>query len=192
MREFLAPLAGLVPLLLLCGILWMVSKKREQTFKTPLTQRLLRPPGESLRKQIEELDDKLWDKILSALVGCVFVGFGTWVAFDRLILGAAFVVFGLTVFSLFSFSLWKLSLRLRDCRLGFLGERAVGEELNQLLAHGWRVFHDVEFNENPGQKPFNIDHIVVGTGGIFAIETKTRHRSRSRRSESRAAGMLSV
>jgi len=176
MRDFLAPLAGLVPLFVLCGILWMVSKKREQTFKTPLTQRLLRPPGESLRKLIDELGDKLWDKIIYALSGCAFVAFGTWVAFDQFILGAVFVVLGLTLFSLLSISLWKLSSRLRDCRLGFLGERAVGEELNQLLAHGWRVYHDVEFNENPGQKPFNIDHIVVGTGGIFAIETKTRRK----------------
>ncbi|NBO93635.1 MAG: NERD domain-containing protein, partial [Planctomycetia bacterium] len=64
----------------------------------------------------------------------------------------------------------------RDHYIGFLGERAVGEELNQLMAHGWSVFHDVPFADNPGAKPFNVDHVVVGSGGLFAIETKTRRK----------------
>jgi hypothetical protein len=34
----------------------------------------------------------------------------------------------------------------------------------------------VEFDEHPGQKTFNVDHVVVGPGGLFAIETKTRRK----------------
>ncbi len=55
---------------------------------------------------------------------------------------------------------------LRDCNLGFLGEQAVGEELNFLIADGWRVFHDVEFDKHPGQETFNVDHVVVGPEGF--------------------------
>jgi hypothetical protein len=60
--------------------------------------------------------------------------------------------------------------RLWDYRLGFTGERVVGEELNQLLASGFRVFHDVPFDG------FNIDHVLVGTPGVYAVETKTRRK----------------
>jgi hypothetical protein len=67
----------------------------------------------------------------------------------------------------------------RDCYLGFLGERAVGEELNQLMSDGWSVFHDVPCHDNPSAKPFNIDHVVVGQGGLFAIETKARRKRKT-------------
>ena len=46
----------------------------------------------------------------------------------------------------------------------------VGEELNQLMASGFRVFHDLPFDG------FNIDHVLVGPPGVFAVETKTRRK----------------
>jgi hypothetical protein len=52
-------------------------------------------------------------------------------------------------------------------RLGWEGERAVGEELNQLMLQGYRVFHDI-----PKELRGNVDHVVVGPNGVFAIETK--------------------
>jgi hypothetical protein len=50
---------------------------------------------------------------------------------------------------------------------GAEGEEAVGEILENLSADGWHVIHDVSFGRG------NIDHIAVGPGGIFAIETKS-------------------
>jgi hypothetical protein len=55
--------------------------------------------------------------------------------------------------------------------LGFAGERAVAEELNQLMLDGCRVFHDV-----PMEPYGNIDHVVLATTGIYAIETKARRK----------------
>src|SRR5207248_11280153 len=55
-------------------------------------------------------------------------------------------------------------------RLGFHGERYVAEELNQLMADGFRVFHDVPFDG------FNIDHVLVGPTGVFVVETKTKKK----------------
>ncbi|MDP2139042.1 MAG: nuclease-related domain-containing protein, partial [Candidatus Didemnitutus sp.] len=43
---------------------------------------------------------------------------------------------------------------------------------------GWRIFHDVPFSNN-GAK-FNIDHVAVGPGGVFVIETKTRRKGKPR------------
>ncbi|MBL1141592.1 MAG: NERD domain-containing protein [Proteobacteria bacterium] len=41
------------------------------------------------------------------------------------------------------------------------------------MAVGYKVYHDV-----PGKK-FNIDHVVVGKNGVFAIETKGRSKKNS-------------
>jgi hypothetical protein len=57
----------------------------------------------------------------------------------------------------------------RDLRLGLEAEMAAGQELSQLIADGFAVFHDI-----PGNKKFNVDHVVVGRSGVFAIETKGR------------------
>lgn len=48
------------------------------------------------------------------------------------------------------------------------GEQAVGALLQRLEARGWRAIHDRRI---PGSEA-NIDHIVVGPGGVFVIETK--------------------
>lgn len=51
-------------------------------------------------------------------------------------------------------------------RLGLDAEMAVGQELDQLMRKGAAVFHDI-----PGEH-FNIDHVVVATQGVYAVETK--------------------
>ncbi len=84
---------------------------------------------------------------------------------ERLILAGVLCIGGVVI------GAYRLISRLdeRDrLRLGLDGERAVGEELNQLMLRGCRVFHDV-----PGER-FNIDHVVVGPAGVWAVETKAR------------------
>ena len=62
--------------------------------------------------------------------------------------------------------LLKLGKRLDHLRAGYDAELAVGQELDQLMRHGARVFHDF-----PADK-FNIDHVVIASTGFFAVETK--------------------
>ncbi|HEY5941598.1 MAG TPA: nuclease-related domain-containing protein [Solirubrobacterales bacterium] len=50
---------------------------------------------------------------------------------------------------------------------GAEGEEVVGEILEGLAAEGWCVIHDVAFGRG------NIDHIAIGPGGIFTVETKS-------------------
>ena len=54
---------------------------------------------------------------------------------------------------------------------GAEGEKAVGKVCTELEADGWRAIHDVSLGHG------NVDHILVGPGGIFTIETKS-HRGR--------------
>lgn len=60
-----------------------------------------------------------------------------------------------------------------------MGKRVIGEQLHQLRADGWSVFHDVPFDGKPGAGPFNVDHVVVGQGGVYVIGTKTRRPRRA-------------
>jgi len=59
----------------------------------------------------------------------------------------------------------------QNIRLGLRGEQAVAETLHEVADCGFRAFHDF-----PGGEDWNIDHIAVGTRGVFLIETKARRR----------------
>jgi hypothetical protein len=68
--------------------------------------------------------------------------------------------------------------RWRNTWLGCYGERIVAESLEELKPQGFRIFHDVPAGD--AKNPFNIDHVIVGPSGVFAIETKTRRKGRAR------------
>lgn len=74
--------------------------------------------------------------------------------------------------------IFRLLSERRSLKLGLDGELAVAEELNKLMFSGYHVYHDF-----PAEK-FNIDHILIGPAGIFAIETKTRSKRIAARGKS--------
>ena len=49
------------------------------------------------------------------------------------------------------------------------GEESTARALAALPELDWRVFHDVHW---PGRRYANIDHVVVGPGGVFVIDSK--------------------
>jgi hypothetical protein len=53
-------------------------------------------------------------------------------------------------------------------RRGAAGERRTARLLDPLERHGWAVLHDLAL---PGSRA-NIDHLVIGPGGIFVIDSK--------------------
>jgi hypothetical protein len=53
---------------------------------------------------------------------------------------------------------------------GAAGERHTAEALAQLPAGEWVALHDVRW---PGRRLANIDHIVIGPGGVFVIDSKS-------------------
>ena len=59
--------------------------------------------------------------------------------------------------------------RQRAWEAGAEGERRTGEVLKALEPQGWRLLHDVHW---PGRPFANIDHIAVGPGGVFVIDSK--------------------
>ncbi len=61
--------------------------------------------------------------------------------------------------------------KFRNLNRGERGELLVAEQLEELRAIGFRCYHDIVLDG------FNIDHVVVGPPGVFAIETKFRSGS---------------
>jgi Nuclease-related domain len=53
-------------------------------------------------------------------------------------------------------------------RRGAVGERRTARLLGQLERHGWVVLHDLAV---PGSQA-NLDHLVIGPGGVFVIDSK--------------------
>jgi hypothetical protein len=53
-------------------------------------------------------------------------------------------------------------------RRGAVGERRTARLLAALERHGWAVLHDLVV---PGS-PANLDHLVIGPGGVFVIDSK--------------------
>jgi Nuclease-related domain len=162
------------------AILWWERRKRGSRSPFPSDLRLLRAPGEEQLKVVNRLDqDFLFLTLAAALTPClaavlVLEGVrrlpGWWTVAGLCAVGAALVaVYGLA-------ARWAVKrLRERGLRyLGYVGERVVAEELEPLKAGGWGVFHNVPC-EN-GREKFNIDHVAVGPGGVFAIETDTRRK----------------
>jgi hypothetical protein len=53
-------------------------------------------------------------------------------------------------------------------RRGAVGERRTARLLGHLERHGWAVLHDLAV---PGSQA-NLDHLVIGPGGVFVIDSK--------------------
>lgn len=167
-------------LLALCGAVLGLIRWKDRKKRLPFTQKILRPPGESLRVRLMELDEKLNERFvqlfLAAYSPLVMAGL---VALQGVRVTAAVwitvIIIAIVVSVWCAYRLWKVISIRRRIRLGFEGERHVGEALNQLMLVGYRVFHDFLITDKPGTIR-NIDHIVIGPNGVFAVETKARRK----------------
>lgn len=137
--------------------------------RSPLKDKPLRLPGQSLEREREEyIEKQVQDPLLFALFLAVLAGMEWWrfymdmkpnpVIFT-LAAGVAAVYAGVRI--------WRAIPRLRALRRGLDGERAVGQYLERLREQGFQVFHDVVGDG------FNVDHVLIGPAGVFTIETKT-------------------
>jgi len=129
-----------------------------------------RRAGESLRRKRETLVDENLPPI-------VFLPFLFWFIYviqqiqevthagpaPRLWLCVAIVVTGGAAISFL-----RLIPVARRLNRGERGEQHVADTLEELRTDGYKPVHDII------GKNFNVDHVLVGPGGVFAIETKFR------------------
>ncbi|WP_340678390.1 nuclease-related domain-containing protein [Paraglaciecola sp.] len=79
------------------------------------------------------------------------------------------------------FKLVRTVKRRNNLKLGLEAEWAVSLELHDIESANYKIFHDIQCDK------FNIDHLVVGPNGVFAIETKGRRKpSNSKTAEAKS------
>ncbi|WP_246840656.1 nuclease-related domain-containing protein [Lacimicrobium sp. SS2-24] len=153
--------------------LFVMLKRRDKLVKLPIDRKqLLRLPGYGLQ---EEISDKQFDLVGHMLMGIflvispfayftinAFVSSGYFPYTHSFLIAVALAIVAWRTIKTFN--------HLTKLRLGHTAELATAGELLQLQAKGYQVFHDIQADK------FNIDHLAIGPNGVFAIETKGRHK----------------
>ncbi|HYE31946.1 MAG TPA: nuclease-related domain-containing protein [Methylomirabilota bacterium] len=166
-RDLVLYIASLVPFfaVFLFGITVQARNKRRKL----LSEKVLRPPGHSLKQRLETWTEQ-FDTLGWTAMGIPLV---TIISLEPLNLSWQAKALPLLAFSitLACIGLYVHAER-RKLRLAIDGEVIVAEFLNELRAHGYRIYHDYPTDSG------NIDHIIIGRGGVFAVETKARRKSK--------------
>ncbi len=182
---------GYIALFLGIILLLVLLKRRSRQDRAPFPEntRLLRGPGESLQRKVtaidEQLDSAFFTGLLAPLLALLaLLGLASWLkGWTGILTAIVGVIAFATLVVLQARRVVALIDRRRNTALGLFGERIVAEHLESLKLSGHRVFHDVPAGDPPAGSttpPFNLDHVVVGPAGVFAIETKTRRKGRAR------------
>lgn len=196
--------AGLFLLFVAVGaVLWYEAWRRKSLQERPPQRcKLLRPPGFSLSERLERLNERsMWPMAQVAISGgfAGIIGSSAWplIGFlwsnpddvGELLHGrgpaaTSALILGMLAAGLIALHgvlrLHKLFHDIRSCQLGLRGEQAVGEALTsrKVSSAGYVVFHDI-----PTDGPGNVDHVAIGPGGVFVIETKTRSKRKATRDQ---------
>jgi len=186
---FLEPLYVFIPfyiglgfLMIVPFVIWLSKYLNKNKKRHPLTENLLRMPGQTLLieldKNSEKLDEHLMGLFMFALIASPTI-FYNYSSEKRglFLMSLALVVIFIVYLVYGTVKIMRLRKRFNELKLGFECEVAVGQELNQLMLDGYRVFHDFQADNK-----FNIDHIVIGKGGVFAVETKGRAKPINKKS----------
>ena len=143
--------------------------------RSPLRDRPLRYPGQSL----DEMINRLWDDVLAKYIvpAIVFLAVALWDWVKVLTKSptnlwvssiAALIVLGYAIRGFL-----RTRQEMARLKLARDGEMEVGENLDALKREGAAVIHDLQGNG------FNVDHVVLSRQGLFVVETKTRRKPAS-------------
>jgi hypothetical protein len=156
----------------LAAMVGMVFPKIRRKNRPPVSGPLRRLPGQSVR---EELDRIVENEVAAYVFYAVaFWGLVAWEFARRWLrfgspLGAMVAV--ASVASLYcAVRVFRLRRDVRNLTQADKAERHVSDLLRRLRGKDYVTFDDL-MDESAGWKS-NIDHVVVGPGGVFAIETK--------------------
>lgn len=129
----------------------------------------LRVPGQSIDA---EIDDIQYEHVMSPLFLALFMAIMAGMEWWRFLMNmkpSPWVFTGGAVLACVyaAYRIQRIRRRLRQLRLGRDGERAVAQYLEWFRTAGFFVFHDVPNGDA------NVDHVLIGSKGIYTIETKT-------------------
>jgi hypothetical protein len=141
---------------------------------SPLRQKPLRNPGQSLDDELTRLFDDDVFGYLFFTGGIIVLALMEWCGYflnvprsPGLYTAAALVSVVVTFIQI-----RRIRARSARIRLGRDGERLVGQYLEELRSIGASILHDV-----PGDG-FNLDHVLICDRGVVVVETKTWSKPR--------------
>lgn len=139
--------------------------------RSPLKESPLRNPGQSVQARLDEVVDSVLMRALAAVFMVMIAALEWWRYIQPQPPQPLLVsIIAILVIGYAAFRVYRALPELRALRLARDGEKAVGQFLEHLRRDGHEVFHDIL------GAGFNVDHVVIGTKGIFTVETKTRSK----------------
>lgn len=166
------------------ALLWWRRRQYKRRLPFPTDIRLLRAPGETQLGLVHKLEEQSVFWILAAGGAPLLVLMGLLAVVLKLpeVMqpGGAAVALLVAAAVFVAAARWFTgkAVGISNRYLGYFGERVVAEYLEPLKAAGWRIFHDVP--GRAGGFDFNVDHVAIGPGGVFVVETKTRRKGAAR------------
>lgn len=146
----------------------MAFNRKKRKPRPAVQHPLRRLPGQSIRDTRERLfDDKALGYLLTFALAWVFA---LWQWIYRWT-GAkpqpeSVTLLAILVSLYCVYRLYRLRAEFKNLNLGERGERHVSDVLRRLRPRDYITFDDLLFRD------VNVDHVVVGPSGVFAIETK--------------------
>ena len=146
----------------------MAFPKKKKKYRSPVEGPLRRLPGQSVRDERDRLlNDQALDYLIVALA---FWSLAAWEWLRRWLRAPVapeiFTLFAGVMTGYCAFRIFRLRKEIRNLNQAEKGERRVSELLTQLRRKRYVAFDDLLVDRS------NIDHVLVGPSGIFAIETK--------------------
>lgn len=142
--------------------------KHENKNRSPLKHSPLRQSGQSLNEKMRDVFDDIMQYVTYILI-FISLAINEWVRtyFHTPPQPLFLTLVTITVIIYFLIKIFPLWKEYKNLKLGRDGERIVGEALEDLREKGYKIFHSVV------GKGFDIDHVLVGPGGVYTVETKT-------------------
>ncbi len=163
---FILPLASFITFFLFV-VVWMQTEHKK--WDSPFRDLLERVPGQTLASRIDEF----YEKLTLDLFG-VFVFLFVWLL---LVLKGIDIANFLSPIVSMLMTAWMIRTfflisRLKQYQLRLKGEQLTAQYLQALLKDGFSVFYDIVLDTDRGM------HVVVGSTGVFAVDTVTVRRRR--------------
>ena len=136
---------------------------------SPLKHEPARLPGQSVDEEIGRVVDRFLSERMAIVTMFVVIAIYDWIRWytDTPINPYLTSALAAVAAAWFVYGYMRTRTSLTRLKLGRDGERAVGMLLERARTLGYHVLHDIPSHNA------NIDHVIVGPGGVFTIETKT-------------------
>ena len=141
---------------------------------SPLGEIVFRSPGQSLIKKIDDLNQDIGLN-MALCISVPLVLYASYISllyFYQDVSGTLIVSLlggiGTAATIKYLIKMLKLLKKRQLIQVEYESATVVGQELNRLMLEGYHVYHEI-----PADR-FNIDHLVLGRSGIFAVKTSAR------------------